>query len=145
VIEDLGAAREESTFVRRLLLLLLLSCVPLAAPRAAGSPVPPAARAEIDALMARLEASGCEVNRNGSWYPAADAKAHLTKKLEYLENRGSVQSAEQFIELAASKSSVSGRPYLIKCGSAPPVASGTWLSIELRAVRASARGAGGGP
>ena len=101
----------------------------------AAAPLPPAARAEIDGLMARLEVSGCEVNRNDTWYPAADARTPLLSKLKYLEDRGMVQTAEQFIELAASKSSVSGRPYLIKCGSVPPVESGVWLSGQLRAMR----------
>jgi len=108
----------------------------------AAAPPPPAARAEIDELMTRLETSGCEVNRNDSWYPAADARKHLLAKLKYLEDRGMVQTAEQFIELAGSKSSVSGRPYLIKCGSVPPVETGVWFSVQLQALRASGRAAG---
>jgi hypothetical protein len=60
--------------------------------------------------MNRLESSGCQVVRNGTRYPAADARAHLLTKLRYLEDRGAVQTAEQFIERAASKSSVSGDP-----------------------------------
>ena len=92
--------------------------------------------------MNRLESSGCQVDRNGTWYPAADARSHLMTKLSYLEDRGAVQTAEQFIERAASKSSVSGRPYLIRCGDAPPVESAVWLSAQLQAMRASARASG---
>ncbi len=51
------------------------------------APLPPAARADVDALLTRLQSSGCEFNRNGSWYSGAEAKAHLLKKLDYLEAR----------------------------------------------------------
>jgi hypothetical protein len=46
-----------------------------------------------------------------------------------------LQTAEQFIEKAASASSVSGQPYLVKCGSSAPVESKVWLSEELRNLR----------
>jgi len=97
----------------------------------------PQVRAEIDVLLARLQASGCEFNRNGSWHTASDAKAHLLRKLEYIEGKSAVQSTEQFIDLAASTSSVTDTPYLVKCGSAAPVPSGTWLHLELRSIRSS--------
>jgi uncharacterized protein DUF5329 len=105
----------------------------------AAAPLSPAARTEIDALMTQLETSGCRVNRNGTWYPAADTRSHLTTKLDYLERRGQVENAEQFIERAASGSSMSGEPYLIQCGDTPPVESATWFSRELQAIRATAR------
>ena len=38
-----------------------------------------------------------------------------------------MQTAEQFIDLAASRSSMTGQAYLIKCGSAAPLESGAWL------------------
>ena len=99
----------------------------------------PTVRAEIDALLSRLETSSCTFNRNGTWYPATEAKAHLLSKLKYLEDRGAVQSTEQFIELAASSSSTTGQPYLVKCGNGAPVQSGKWLSSELQAIRSSGR------
>jgi len=101
----------------------------------AASAASPQVRAEIDALLARLQSSGCEFNRNGSWHSASDAKAHLLSKLEQLEGRSAVQSTEQFIDLAASTSSVTGTPYLVKCGSAMQVPSGTWLHMQLRSIR----------
>jgi len=125
--------------VKRLLLFLLTVIFAAAGSAAALSP---AARTEIDALLSRLEASACEFNRNGSWYPAADAKSHLLRKLKYLEDRGAVQSTEQFIELAASSSSTTGQPYLVKCGSGAPVQSGTWLRSQLQMVRSSGRAKG---
>jgi hypothetical protein len=79
------------------------------------------------------------VNRNGTWYPATEAKSHLLRKLKYLEEKGAVQSAEQFIERAASSSSTTGQPYLVKCGSGAPIQSGTWLLSQLQVMRASGR------
>jgi hypothetical protein len=69
----------------RRLLLLLLACLFVAAATAA--PLLPVARTEIDALLSRLEALGCEFNRNGTWYTGAEAKPHLLRKLKYLEDR----------------------------------------------------------
>ena len=117
-------------------LLLLSFC--LLAQIGAAAPLSPAAHVEIDMLMTRLETSGCQVNRNGTWYPAAETRSHLETKLHYLENRGAVENAEQFIERAASASSMSGQPYLIKCGDDPPMESRAWFSRELQAIRASA-------
>ena len=119
----------------RWLLLFLLTILFAAAGNAAS--LSPAVRAEIDALLSGLEASSCTFNRNGTWYPATEAKSHLLRKLKYLEDRGAVQNAEQFIELAASNSSATGQPYLVKCGSGAPVQSGTWLRSQLQGMRAS--------
>ncbi len=121
---------------------LLLPALPvvLLLQTANAAPLPPAARAEVDALLTRLQASGCEFNRNGSWYAGADAKAHLLKKLDYLEGKDLVKTAEQFIEQGASSSSMSGKPYLVRCAGKAPVESGKWLAAELQQVRA-ARGA----
>jgi hypothetical protein len=115
---------------------MVLTCL-LVAPAIVAAPLPPAARAEVDALLSRLEASACEFGRNGSWYPATEAKAHLLRKLGYLEDKGLVQTAEQFIERAASGSSVTGEPYLVRCGSDAPVQSGAWLRAQLKAMRAT--------
>lgn len=119
----------------RLLAASLLACVSLGA---GAAPTPPAVRAEIDALMAKMGASNCQFERNGSWHNAADARAHLLRKLEYIEKRReTLASAEQFIDVAATKSSFSGKPYRVKCGSAEAVPSRDWLSRALKALRAS--------
>lgn len=122
--------------MRALLLLALTTTLATAAP------LPPPARAEVDALLARLQSSGCEFNRNGSWYAGADAKAHLLKKLDYLEGKDLVKTAEQFIERGASASSMSGKPYLVRCAGKAPVESAKWLTAELQALR-GARAASG--
>jgi len=100
--------------------------------------LPATSRAEIDALLNRLGASGCQFNRNGSWYSSAESKAHLAKKLNYLVEKKKLDGTEQFIKLAASSSIMSGTPYQVRCGDSQPVASQTWLTTELQTIRANA-------
>ncbi|MCG2591731.1 DUF5329 domain-containing protein [Ramlibacter sp. XY19] len=113
------------------LALALASCAALA------GPTPAPVRAEIDVLLARLQASGCQFNRNGSWYDGAEARSHLLRKLDALEGRGTVQNTEQFIQLAASGSSMSGKPYLVRCTGAAAVESRQWLTEQLAQVRSA--------
>lgn len=119
----------------RITFSLALSLLVAAAAHAA--PLPPAARAEVNALLTHLQTSGCEFNRNGSWYAGAEAKAHLLKKLDYLEGKDMVSTAEQFIERGASASSMSGKAYLVRCAGKAPVESAVWLKAELQQVRAA--------
>ncbi len=108
-----------------------------AATAVAAAPPTASARAEIDALIAALGDSGCRFERNGDWHDASAARAHLQRKLDQLLKRDAVTTAEQFIERAASRSSISGDAYHVKCGDAAPVASGEWLSGRLAELRKS--------
>jgi hypothetical protein len=121
------------TYFALVILVLALSLAP--APSDAVE-LSAASRAEIDALLDRLGESGCEFNRNGTWHGAPKAKAHLARKLDYLLDKKLVANTEQFIELAASKSSTSGKAYSVKCKGAQPVPSAIWLTTELQQLRA---------
>ncbi len=100
----------------------------------------PAAKQEIAHLMAYLEHSGCRFNRNGSWYDAKDAVDHLNRKYEYLLDKGLVSSTETFISRAATESSMSSKPYLVRCNGEGPVASAAWFKAELANYRAHPQG-----
>jgi hypothetical protein len=95
------------------------------------------AQKEITQLLERIERSNCSFNRNGNWYPAAEARKHLEMKLDYMVKRNMLTSTEEFISKAATSSSVSGEAYQIRCGSQAPVASATWLTTELKRIRSS--------
>ena len=111
---------------------LAAACLSAAAVHAA----PQAATAiEIDGLFSALLTSGCEFNRNGSWYSAKQASQHLQGKYDYLLKKGLVTSTESFIDLGASKSSMSGKPYLVRCGKSPPVESRSWFMARLSQIR----------
>lgn len=105
---------------------------------AAAGPTPAPVRAEIEALLGRITASGCQFERNRSWHSGADAQKHLLRKLNYIEGRKeTITRTEQFIEHAASKSSFSGKPYRVKCGTGEAVDSQAWLTQELKALRSA--------
>ena len=92
-------------------------------------------RTEIAHLLQYLQSSGCQFQRNGSWYPSARAASHLNQKYEYLLKRGLLTNTESFIELGASASSASGKPYSVKCGNAAASPSAVWLRDELQRFR----------
>lgn len=106
-------------------------CMPVIAHAAEPSAI---ARAEVEHLLAYLERSQCEFYRNGSWHDAAAARVHLEKKYAYLLNKGLVTRAEDFVELAASTSSVSGKAYQVRCG-VSSMPSSRWFNEELRRYR----------
>jgi hypothetical protein len=94
-------------------------------------------QAEIAHLLSYLETSRCEFYRNGAWYDSREARAHLEKKKSYLMNRSLIGSTEDFIDRAATASSVSGEKYQVRCRPSPAVPSGAWLRAELERFRAA--------
>ena len=94
---------------------------------------------EILHLFEFLKASNCEFNRNGKWYNTVEAVEHLNNKYHYLLKRGLISTTEQFIVLAASKSSMSGKAYLVKCGEADPVLCADWFRSEIIRCRSKSR------
>ena len=107
-------------------------------PAARAAELPQSAMQEIEQLLGALGSSGCRFYRNGSWYGAADAQAHLTKKYEYLRKKKPIESAEDFIAKGGTESSKSGKPYQIQCGQEGAVESAAWLQAALRRLRAGA-------
>ena len=126
--------------MKRISITLLLS---FWAALSAATPTAAPVRAEIETLLTKLQTSGCQFNRNGSWYSGAEAKDHLLRKLEYFEGKTTFASSEQFIELAASKSSSSGKPYQVKCGKEQPMESARWLTQQLTTLRSASSKAAG--
>ena len=121
--------------LRTVLLAMLLS---IGATASAATPGP-ATQAEIAHLLSYLESSGCQFYRNGSWYDGREARAHLEQKMNYLGSRSLIGTAENFIDRAATASSVSGDTYLVRCASTRPMESRAWLRTELERFRATQR------
>jgi hypothetical protein len=90
---------------------------------------------EVAFLLGYVEGSACEFYRNGSWNTARKAQAHLRDKYKYLLARDQIETAEQFIERAASRSSLSGQDYMVRCGGGSAVTTQRWLSDELARLR----------
>ena len=134
----LGGRRRQCDEVRvtRVIHAVLLLVALLTAGASSWAVAPPtAARAEIEHLLAFVAKSGCQFNRNNTWYPAPEASAHLAKKERYLEEHGGISSAEDFIAKAGTKSSMTGKRYTVRCGSEAAIASDEWLMAELRRFR----------
>jgi hypothetical protein len=102
--------------------------------------VPPVASTEIEQLLQTLRTSGCRFQRNGTWYDATRAAEHLATKRDYLQGLNRIHSAEDFIRLAATESSMSGKAYRVACPDKPEVDSKAWLESELGRIRARAAG-----
>jgi hypothetical protein len=115
--------------VLRLVLGLALLPVAHAAP-------PAIAQTEINYLLGFVENSGCEFFRNGSWYDSKKAQAHLRYKYEMLAAADRINTAEDFIEQAATRSSLTGQPYQVRCSGDAAVTSNQWLRDVLARYRA---------
>lgn len=118
--------------------LLLALAVALSGTPAEAAPPPSGAQGEVTHLLDALEKSGCRFGRNGSWYDGAKARSHLASKYDYLSARATLDSAEAFIDLAASRSSSSGQAYEVDCPDAGVRPSAQWLKEELGRYRRQA-------
>jgi hypothetical protein len=96
------------------------------------------AQDEIAALLRRLDGSDCQFYRNGTWYTGSRAASHLQRKFDYLHDKGRITDAESFIALAATRSSLSGEVYQVRCPGQPAESSAAWMRRTLENVRATA-------
>lgn len=95
-------------------------------------------QARIDFLLRTVETSeGLTFIRNGKAHDAQDAASHLRRKLDYVGER--IQTAEQFIEHAATESSMTGRNYKIRLRDGTTVDAGDYLTKQLREFHARKR------
>lgn len=101
----------------------------LGMPRAEAAPMTEPQK--IEALLASIEhLQGAVFIRNGSEYSAAQAVEHLRYKWNKAGDR--VKTAEDFIVLVASKSSMSGLAYRIRFADGRVVDTATFLGEQLR-------------
>ncbi len=98
--------------------------------------ISPLQKGEIEHLLSYIEHSGCQFCRNGTWYDDTEkVRHHVELKYDYFMKKGQINSAEDFIKWAASKSEMSGKPYLVKSGNQPPILLSQWLFEELERYR----------
>src|SRR5450759_316320 len=124
--------RSSKVLARALGLALVIASVARAAP-------PAIVLQEINHLIRYIGDSGCEFKRNGIWNNAKTAEAHVRGKYDFLVKLGRIDTTQDFIDKAATESSLSGQPYEIRCGGDLPMPSSLWLSNELARYRASQR------
>jgi len=92
---------------------------------------------EIAYLFDFIERSPCEMNLNGSHYQGMDAVIFLQRKYKFF--RGNIRSAEDFIRLAATKSTTSKEYHMLICKNREPIKIKDWLRKELEIYRLKRR------
>lgn len=126
--------------MRRLpLLALFAACAKAPPPDAPSAPQAPPERdekARIEALLHAVGTTGVTFLRNGSPHEGKEAEDHLRTKWR---RAGSSLTAEQFIENVASRSSMSGKPYLVRLADGKEIPSADWFRARLLEIDAGTR------
>jgi hypothetical protein len=123
-----------------LLACLLALLLPLAA--SAAVPAAPSESEKIEQLIASVQnLQGAVFIRNGSEYGGAQAASHLRMKWKKAGNR--VKTAEDFIEVCASGSYMSGKKYQIRFADGHSVDAGQYFREQLQKMSAGGQHAAG--
>jgi hypothetical protein len=88
---------------------------------------------EIEHLLNYVSATSCKYERNGELHTGAEARKHIVRKYEYYRDK--INSAEDFIKYAATKSAMSGKKYKVHCANTKTQYSSEWLLNELNNYR----------
>jgi hypothetical protein len=92
---------------------------------------------KIEFLISSVEnLKGAKFIRNGSEYDGKKAAEHLRMKLQ---NALVVQTADDFIRLCASKSSITGKPYMIRLSDGKTIKSEEYFRGKLKEYNASVK------
>ena len=87
---------------------------------------------EITSLLIFVEQSECTFVRNGKQYDGLKAREHIEKKYAHFKER--ITTTEDFILYSATKSTITGKPYMVICNSVDILLS-DWLNAELSELR----------
>ncbi len=109
----------------RATLCALAFLVPLAAPSHAAEPETTEA---IEYLLDHVASSDLEFVRNGKVHNGEEAAKHMRRKYEHFSKR--IETPEDFIELAGTRSFLSGKTYTVKTAEAE-IATADWLRAAL--------------
>ena len=107
-------------------------------PRLPAQALPPEEQVKIEALLTHLAGlADATFVRNGSAYDAKTAAKFLRKKWE--ANEKEIKTAADFIAKAATASSTTGKPYLIRPKDAPEMPCADYLNAELKKLEADGK------
>jgi hypothetical protein len=86
---------------------------------------------KIEFLISSVEnLKGAKFIRNGSEHDGKEAAEHLRSKLQ--KAGGKVQTADDFIRLCASKSFITGKPYMIRSADGKTIKSEEYFREKLK-------------
>ena len=83
----------------------------------------------IQYLMKTVAGSGLTFIRNGNRAKPEKAAEHMNRKYEHF--RDDIETPEDFIELCATKSLLTGKPYMVVDGQGRERRTSDWLRAEL--------------
>ena len=89
----------------------------------------------IDYLIDYVGKSNATFIRNGASHTPAEAAAHIKAKYDHFKNQ--IKTPEDFIRLSASKSLLTGKPYLVRTPDGKEMHLDVWLADALKEYRAS--------
>ena len=95
----------------------------------------PGVEKTINHLLEVVEESHCTFIRNDKEHDSKDAAQHIKKKYDYFKDK--IDTPEKFIELCASKSLMSGKPYMVRCGGERKTPTADWLKAALDDYRSN--------
>ena len=111
------------------LLLLTLMISGLSVPVTAAGQQAEDLDTTIQHLITYVRESHVNFERNISRHDSVEAAAHIEKKYQHF--KGKIDTPEQFIELCATASLVTGKQYFIIDEQGNEMPSGDWLNAEL--------------
>jgi hypothetical protein len=85
----------------------------------------PAEQAKINAALSRMEQSGLVFIRNGSEHTGKAAADHMRTKLSRAGD--TIKTFDDFVDKLATRSSMSGKPYLVKYKDGKTTELAKWL------------------
>ena len=92
----------------------------------------------VQHLIVYVAESDLTFIRNSSQYSGKEASEHMQAK--YAHFRDKIKTPEDFIELCASRSLLSGKPYLVVTDKGETIGTREWLTAELLTYRNRAAG-----
>lgn len=123
---------------RRFLVIgaMALSGFMLASAGSSAAAPPPHEQARIDKLIRHVETQkGMTFIRNGTEYSCADAASFLRGKMDSMG--AEVNTAREFIDRVATKSSMSGKPYQVRFHDGRQIPAAQFLGDELKRLEAA--------
>jgi hypothetical protein len=88
---------------------------------------------EINHLLDYVANTDCQYDRNGQIFEGLVAWDHINMKFDYYKDK--IETTEDFIKFAATKSKISAEKYKIRCPGYEPVYASDWLIDELKIFR----------
>lgn len=113
----------------RLVFLVLVTLSLWGAPGSAATQL----ETTVEHLIGQVAASGLTFVRNDKPHSSDEAARHMRKKYQHFQDE--IDTPEAFIEFCATRSLLSGKPYLVVDDQGKEMRTADWLLQELRHYR----------